>query len=149
MLTLRGNDEKGKFKTARAKEYPPSPNKAIAKTISEHVEDAHHFGEETEETMSHNEWCKDFEVSFDPYSADMEMHADYKRGKPKEATESGSEESWIEQSAQALKESAPAEAAEEDEQRQKDQEETRNEVEEEVSSEDALGLGKGLEATRN
>ena len=146
MITLLGKDEKGKFRTARAKEYPPSLNKAIAKTISEHVEDAHHFGEETEGGAPHNEWYKDFEVAFDPYSADMEMHADYKREKSKEAVESDSDESWIEHLAQALEDSTPAETTKVNEQRR---EEITIEAEEEASSEDALGLGKGLDSPRD
>ena len=109
LLTLLGKDENGKFKTARAKEYPPSLNKAIAMTISEHLEDAHHFGEEAEQEMPHNEWYKKFEVAFDPYSADMEMHADYRKPKAKEVEESDSDESWIDQLARALEESVPAE----------------------------------------
>ena len=96
LITLLGKDADGKFKTAKAKEYPPSLNMAIAKTISEHLEEAYHFGEEVTQEMPCNEWYRDFEVAFDPYSAEMEMHADYRKPKADKAEESDSDESWIE-----------------------------------------------------
>ena len=74
------------------------------------------------------------------------MHADYKREKSKEAVESDSDESWIEHLAQALEDSTPAETTKVNEQRR---EEITIEAEEEASSEDALGLGKGLDSPRD
>ena len=88
-VTLVGTDLEGKFRTAQAKEYPPSMCKALALGMMAEMEK--HFSnrrnEKPGEDLSHENLWKIFRewyFPFHPNSEETSMHADYGPGQGRE-----------------------------------------------------------------
>ena len=75
--TLLGLDEKGNFRTAKAKEYPPSLCKAIAHGILDELELTQMPNSLSEEEALDLEALSPYHVAHDPFCEEQEIGADY------------------------------------------------------------------------